>query len=435
MNLRILSFTALTGMLAAAGCGGGGTSSGLAPAVGNAPVTASSNKTGTLSASFNVPVRYVASKTSSSARKPQYISPGSSGIEVLLSTNPATGVGPPTSAQTWIIGKQGGGGPVALVGSPGTSFKGNALPVSQGFPSGSGVTYSYQPSSTDANYYTFTVSVQGLATGHYFVGVVLTDITNKNFVLSDGENASSADIDTTAPAVVPVAISLHAVIDKAYLVGPSLSAANPGTAEFTVYPADELGYVIPGGTKAAGRFTAFDTQQTLSVGQFPATGSTTANSANSIDVADESTATGYGAGNTTNPIPTAAVFVDPTTLHLERTTALAYSATFVGVTPIAAPAGGLPNQGPILSPGSGYTAGIPVAVAADATNAPTGAVGISAYLLSPAANNQPGDVTGYTYVPGTNFPAGSTKPYAIGTPSSVDFTPGLYPIIQSKIRH
>lgn len=427
MNLRLLSFAALTGMLAATGCGGG-TGSGIAPTVGNANTgnAAPSSSTRGLTASFEVPKRYVASSssTSSTTRKSQYISPGSSGIEVLLT--PSTGA---SGTATWIVGHQGA--PVALAGSPGTIFSGNTLSSSSGFIAGSAVTYSYQPSSTSANYYTFTVNVTGLSTGPYTVGVVLTDLAHSNFILSNGQGTVNP---YTASNFTPLLINLNPVVANAYIAGPTLAAGQaigvnnlPANAyEFTVYPADELGYVIPAST--AGQ--TFDSTQAVTVAQFPAV-TTGFNVLFGLPAAEFAAAPSYTKGST-NPIPSSAgAFTAP--LATAVSAPIAYAAASGAVT-IAAPAGGLPNQGPVYSNASPYLAGVPVNVIPAATAglnvAPTGPVKISAYLVSPVAGGQSGTVYGYTYVPGTNYPTGSATPYAIGTPITVNYTPGIYPVIQ-----
>src|ERR1700694_3530329 len=89
MKSRILSLAAIAGMLVATGCSGGGAgtaSSGLTPTT-KTPVggttTASSNGAN-FSFSFLVPAQTLLG-TKSVGRKTAYVSPGSSGIQVLLS--------------------------------------------------------------------------------------------------------------------------------------------------------------------------------------------------------------------------------------------------------------------------------------------------------------------------------------------------------------
>ena len=95
---KILTGVALTGMLAAAGCGGGsGAGSpalstapaigGAVPAIGGAAPSAKAR--GSFVASFNIP--YSAARASAaSSRSPQYLSPGTTGLTMLLGNGTAS---------------------------------------------------------------------------------------------------------------------------------------------------------------------------------------------------------------------------------------------------------------------------------------------------------------------------------------------------------
>src|ERR1017187_8244280 len=96
---RILTGVALTGMLAAAGCGGGsGAGSplsaapaigGAVPAIGGAPAA---KARGSFVASFTIP--YSAARASAaSSRSPQYLSPGTTGLTVLVGNGDTVNVG------------------------------------------------------------------------------------------------------------------------------------------------------------------------------------------------------------------------------------------------------------------------------------------------------------------------------------------------------
>jgi len=91
MTSRILSFVALVGMLGAAGCSGGGAGTAASGLTTKTPVggTIVPAKGGsTFSMSFLVPGTGVLG-TTSTGRKTAYISPGSSGIQMLFSSGAA----------------------------------------------------------------------------------------------------------------------------------------------------------------------------------------------------------------------------------------------------------------------------------------------------------------------------------------------------------
>jgi hypothetical protein len=110
---RILTGVALTGMLAAAGCGGGsGAGSpalsaapaigGSVPGIGGAAPSAKAR--GSFVASFNIPWS-AARASAASSRSPQYLSPGTTGLAILIgnggTSNVTTGAG---TAETATLG-------------------------------------------------------------------------------------------------------------------------------------------------------------------------------------------------------------------------------------------------------------------------------------------------------------------------------------------
>jgi hypothetical protein len=89
MTSRILSFVALSGMLMAAGCSGGGAGSALNGAQPLAPTTGGSTSgavrgTASISASFKIPAAQAQKILANKGRSPQYLSPGTTGLDVLL---------------------------------------------------------------------------------------------------------------------------------------------------------------------------------------------------------------------------------------------------------------------------------------------------------------------------------------------------------------
>jgi hypothetical protein len=104
MTSRLLSFVALSGMLVAAGCSGGGSgsTSSLTPTTTTtAPTTGGSTSGGSgsssstqgvgFSLSFNIPGGTGSLGTTSTGRQTEYISPATTGMQVLLSANGAGG--------------------------------------------------------------------------------------------------------------------------------------------------------------------------------------------------------------------------------------------------------------------------------------------------------------------------------------------------------
>ena len=106
MKSRILSLAAIAGMLAATGCSGGGAgtaASGLAKALPPGTPITTTRGAGSISASFLVPIPGYGSKAAAAAgRSAEYLSPGTSGIEIFLGDGnkfAAGGAGAQGSAQ------------------------------------------------------------------------------------------------------------------------------------------------------------------------------------------------------------------------------------------------------------------------------------------------------------------------------------------------
>ena len=101
VNSRFLTVAAIAGMLVATGCSGGGiksSSSGLTPttpATGGSGSSTTSANGASFSLSFLVPVAAGSANSSSSSRSAQYVSPASTGLQILTSID---GVTTPTFA-------------------------------------------------------------------------------------------------------------------------------------------------------------------------------------------------------------------------------------------------------------------------------------------------------------------------------------------------
>jgi hypothetical protein len=89
MISRIFTGAALTGILLATGCGGGSSSGsrGLTPA---GPTISGSTGTSAISASFQIPYSASRAAAASSSRRPQYLSPGTTGLSALLGDGSVT---------------------------------------------------------------------------------------------------------------------------------------------------------------------------------------------------------------------------------------------------------------------------------------------------------------------------------------------------------
>jgi len=121
---RFLTVAAIAGMLLAAGCGGGaGTSTGslgsLTPATPSTGTGTTSHATGTVSAQFLIPSAAIGSSSSASAssRSPQYISPGTTGIQLLLGNGTVAGGAGATGNAQLFQNFGGAGGSTYAVGA------------------------------------------------------------------------------------------------------------------------------------------------------------------------------------------------------------------------------------------------------------------------------------------------------------------------------
>jgi hypothetical protein len=411
----------------------------------------------------------------------------------------ATGVptGCTVTGQQFIVYKTGSStfAPSVIPGSatPGSGSNGPAaLPTSvYGASSGGAtVTYSYALSST-AGYYNMTISLNGLVTpgGVETVGIVLSDIGNNNYVLSEGQTTITVAA-AGAIAIPATPITLKPVIAKAYLVGPSSGVATGGNSttsptamnfQFTAYAADELGYPIPtqgsnvfdNGAFSVAQYQSGAAPGTLAIWPYPTTvtplaGNTSLNpalvSSSNGQVALAGTASlattnasalgqtslfltysqGTGAAAFTF-VPGTQITIGSDVVTVTKSTTIAAAgsgsvsftpalaspyASALGVTLTAANA--LPTTGtmawntpgilipnlawsqssgtPTISSTSSYAAGWAVNVVATVPGAYS--VVVTGALTAPTA----GAVTGYTYTPGTNYPAFVGSPIVLSAP-------------------
>ena len=166
-----------------------------------------------------------------------------------LITFVATGAS--TNGQQFIVGNQNTGAgltPTPVVNAP--------IPASV-FPATAASTYSYNfVPSTVAGYYVFNLTINNLVAGSAMaLGVVTTDLNNKNFVLSEAQQAYVVPTSGLTGQVTP--FTLKPVVNGVFVPAPSViippqlgnpaaaSSAVVGTLETTVFAVDELGYIIP----------------------------------------------------------------------------------------------------------------------------------------------------------------------------------------------
>jgi hypothetical protein len=244
MIRRISTGVALTGMLLATGCGGGTGSSGVsAPITGSgaipvpgpaAPGTTLSSRR-TVSVSALVPRPRAGVSTAGAARKPKYVSPGTSAISVFIRGNTAGAASvvkvldqiPIPAAPTSVASQAFS----FLANVSGSVFTGCTT-------DGCAVSYSWAP-STAAGYYLFTINFTGLLQtaggehiaqpwtelpGGYTFGFVLQDTVNNGFVLSEGE-VSAPTIASVGPT--PVSLTLNPVIGSGFLCDATCSGNLP----------------------------------------------------------------------------------------------------------------------------------------------------------------------------------------------------------------
>ena len=308
--------------------------------------------------------------------------------------------------------------------------------------------YSFAP-STQLGYFTFSLSINALTAGkNYVVGVVTSDVGNpvgsKNFALSEAQDVvatpaaggQSIAAFTLAPIVNGVYVPAPALVFP--LTNGSLAAAQPlalnagfgGTYETTVFATDEAGFVIPSTSGAVA-----DNGPAAINSPFIVVKPTTAAQA----TFKVYTVPGGATGALTTP-PTAGTGVAIVgsiaigkvvigTFGAATDYASQFGTYFTGVV------AGTP---PSILGASTNTAGNPVNILCGVA---TSGVGLTATITSivptalavaasggGAGNGVPGTVgpaVGYTFTPGTNYPANSI-PVAL---PSIDCTPGIGAVI------
>ena len=310
--------------------------------------------------------------------------------------------------------------------------------------------YSFAP-STQLGYFTFSLSINALTAGkNYVVGVVTSDVGNpvgsKNFALSEAQDVvatpaaggQSIAAFTLAPIVNGVYVPAPALVFP--LTNGSLAAAQPlalnagfgGTYETTVFATDEAGFVIPSTSGAVA-----DNGPAAAASPFITVKSTTAAQATFKFYSVPQNATGA----LTTP-PTAA------TGGVIALTQAGLGTKFV----IGTVGAGVDSTSQFGTYFTGVVAGTPPSILGASTNTAgnpvnilcgvaTSGVGLTATITSivptalavaasggGAGNGVPGTVgpaVGYTFTPGTNYPANSI-PVAL---PSIDCTPGIGAVI------
>ena len=308
--------------------------------------------------------------------------------------------------------------------------------------------YSFAP-STQLGYFTFSLSINALTAGkNYVVGVVTSDVGNpvgsKNFALSEAQDVvatpaaggQSIAAFTLAPIVNGVYVPAPALVFP--LTNGSLAAAQPlalnagfgGTYETTVFATDEAGFVIPSTSGAVA-----DNGPAAVNSPFIVVKPTTAAQATFKFYSAPAGATG---ALTTPPTAGTGVAIVGSiaigkvvigTVGGATDYASQFGTYFTGVV------AGTP---PSILGASTNTAGNPVNILCGVA---TSGVGLTATITSivptalavaasggGAGNGVPGTVgpaVGYTFTPGTNYPANSI-PVAL---PSIDCTPGIGAVI------
>lgn len=166
----------------------------------------------------------------------------------------------PQCGQQFILGTQAAG--AAITGPSGTSL---VCPTTvYGCAGGTTtVTYSYKASTT-TGYYLLTIALSGItaangaASSAYTLGVVLTDLSNNNFVLSEGQVGPVATVASQGPSTNPGTVTLLPVVNGVYMpqasqinAGAAATAAGlgalnpPNSFETALFATDEKGFVIP----------------------------------------------------------------------------------------------------------------------------------------------------------------------------------------------
>jgi len=303
-----------------------------------------------------------------------------------------------------------------------------------GFTSGAQVVYSFGPSA-QLGYYNVTMTISGLtaklAAAGYVLGVVITDTSNNNFVLSEGQSGiNGAGIAVTANGPAVANLTLNPVVNSYIAATPVLvntqvkqnfANAALNSYETTIFPVDERGFVIPN------QFTSSNLSTINSVpDNAPAaapfvsiagTGLTFGVWTSSV-AAGSTAATGVAlvnaytlASTLTAQPPNVVSAAVPSPVTIGNTAANVVDSIGNYLTIAQPVATGLPV---ISAAANAIQAGIPLNIACTTATAPVNIVG----TITSVVNNT---VVGYTYTPGTNYPA-ATIPASLG---SVNCSPGI----------
>ena len=322
-----------------------------------------------------------------------------------------TATGPSSTGQQFIIGNQNTAAgltptPVVNAPIPSTIF---------GTTANSAYSYSFKPSAV-AGYYVFNLNITGLLGSKAFVlGVVTNDLGHGNYVLSEAQQAISSPANGTALAAFTLQPIVASVFEPAPTLVTPLQLGNPGanpiagfgTYESTIFATDELGYavpsingaVVPGNAPAGAMITVVPTTSgtALAYNKYAAPGT-------------------LASGSLTTP-PTGGGIAPSAVLN---TLTIGTGGDYVNVfgtyffTVASSPSN--------VTPGGGSNiAGNPVNIVCGVA---TAGVASKATITSVVPNGATA-VAGYTFTPGTNYPAAST----VVTLPAVDCTPGIGAVI------
>jgi hypothetical protein len=141
--------------------------------------------------------------------------------------------------------------PLAL--APGSTTK--TISGVNGATASSSVTYSFAPTSS-SGYYLFTAAFSNFTPGVLeYIGVVTTDLSHNNYVLSEAQTSLTIPITggqtaaslTLKPVVASIFVAPPAVVPSitGFTNFTNTAGITVGSYETTVFATDELGYVIP----------------------------------------------------------------------------------------------------------------------------------------------------------------------------------------------
>jgi hypothetical protein len=266
MTSRFLSLVAVAGLLAAAGCSGGGAGSALGALTGGGGVSPSTGAGGSsavpqttagnssFTTTFNIPVAGNLN-TQTQGRSPLYVSPGSTGLQVILSANgtAASGAGQPGSGQlsgtvtlcNTVTGLNTPAGTAAGASANGTTC---AAATQPNYNAANSITVSLVPgsvSTTPVPNQTFTLQL--LPSSTYYQTVTGAGGTPA----TQGSQSLTFVIDTvTANNTVITAHSqanaAYAGNPEAYIAGSIITFGGASSATFAIGSATQPAQIIPG---------------------------------------------------------------------------------------------------------------------------------------------------------------------------------------------